>query len=193
METGILDILYQVLMSPSKAFGEVSNRKPIGWAVLTAIFIAVVLSLTFLPNPSELIEVILSLEKGSLNPALIIFVWVIIFLVALFIEGGIFHFIAVLLRGQGSYLGIVCGLCFACFPFVFFAPLTLLRALLGTGGIILYPIGSLILFLWILALCIIAIRQNYHFSLERAVTTYFIPGILLVIIPLLVVIILMAF
>lgn len=192
MEKGILDILYQVLASPSKALGEVSNRKPLGWAVITAVFIAVVLSLTFLPKPSELVEVIFDMEKGSINLALAVFFWVIIFLVALFIEGGIFHLIAALLRGRGSYLGMVCGLCFACFPFVFFAPLTLLRALLGASGIILYPIGSLVFFLWILVLGIIAIRQNYQFSLWRAITTYFIPGILLIIVPILVVTVLIA-
>jgi hypothetical protein len=192
MEKGVLDILYQVLTSPSKALGEVSKSKPLGWAVINAIFIAVVLSLTFIPNPSDLLEVIFDMKKGSINLALAVFFWVIIFLVALFIEGGIFHLIAVLLRGRGSYLGMVCGLCFACFPFVFFAPLTLLRALLGASGIILYPIGSLVFFLWILVLGIIAIRQNYHFSLGRAITTYFIPGILLIIVPLLVVTVLIA-
>ena len=187
MEKGVLDILYELLASPSKALEEVSKRKPLGWAMITAVFIAVVLSLSFLPNPSELVEVIFDMEKGSFNLALAVFLWVIIFLVALFIEGGIFHLIAILLRGRGSYLGMVCGLCFACFPFVFFAPLTFLRALLGASGIILYPIGSLVLFLWILVLAIIAIHQNYHFSLGRAIATYFIPGILLIIVPILVV------
>ena len=59
-----------------------------------------------------------------------------------------------------------------------------MRALLGASGTILYPIGSLALSLWILALAITAIYQNYHFSLGRAIATYFIPGILLIIVPL---------
>ncbi|HJX69487.1 MAG TPA: Yip1 family protein [Dehalococcoidia bacterium] len=192
MEKGILDILYQVLASPSKALREVSKRRPLGWAMLTAIFISVVFALTLLPNPPELVEVIFDLEKGSLDLVPVVFIWVVIFLVALFIGGGIFHLIATLFRGRGSYLGLVCGLCFACFPFVFFAPLTLLRALLGFSGNILYPIGSLLLFLWILALEITAIRQNYHFSTGRAIATYFIPAILLIIVPLLVVTVIIA-
>ncbi|HJX69556.1 MAG TPA: Yip1 family protein [Dehalococcoidia bacterium] len=192
MEKGILDILYQVLASPSKAFGGVSERKPLAWAMLTAIFISVVFALTILPNPPELVEVIFDLEKGSLDLIPVVFIWVIIFLVALFIKGGIFHLIATLLRGRGSYLGIVCGLCFAHFPFVFFAPLTLLRALLGFSGNILYPIGSLIFFLWILVLEIIAIRQNYHFSIGMAIATYFIPAILLIIVPILIVTVIIA-
>ena len=193
MEKGILlDILYQVLASPSKALEEISKRKRLGWAMITAVFIAVVLSFILLPNPPELAEEIFHIEKGSFNPALAIFLCVIIFLAALFIEGVIFHLIAVLLGGRGNYLGIVCGLCFACFPFIFFTPLMLFRALLGASGIILYHIGSLLLFLWVLVLSIIAIRQNYHFSMGRAITIYFIPGIILIIIPLLVVIVFIA-
>ncbi len=192
MERGLLDNLYQILASPSKALEQVSNRKSLGWAVITAVFIAVVVSLAYLPNPPELVEVIFDMEKGSVNLALVVFLWVIIFLVALFIEGGVLHLIAVLLRGRGSYLGMVCGLCFACFPFVFFAPMTLLRALLGASGIILYPIGSMALFLWVFVLSIIAIRQNYHFSLGRAITTYFVPNIMLIVIPLVVITVLIA-
>lgn len=189
----LLDILYKVLVSPSRAFEEMGNKRPLGWALLTAVFIAIVIALNFIPNPNQLLEVIFTLERGSLSLTLIVFIWVIIFLAALFIGGGIFHFIAGLFRGQGSYLGMVCGLCFACFPLVFFAPLTFLRALLGSVGNILYPFGSLIFFLWVLVLEISAIRQNYCFSTSRAIATYFIPVILLIIVPLLIVIISMAF
>lgn len=188
-----MDILYQILAFPSKVFGEMVDRRSLGWALLTAVFIAVVLALTFIPNPTQLLEVIFSLERGSLNFTLIVFIWVIIFLAALFIGGGIFHLIAVLFRGQGSYLGMVSGLCFACSPLVFFAPLTFLRALLGSIGNILYPFGSLIIFLWVLIFEISAIRQNYCFSTSRAIATYFIPVTLLIIVPLLIVIISMAF
>ena len=191
---GMLDILYQVLVSPSKAFREVSERRPLAWAMLTAVFISLVVAFILLPNLPEVVEIIFELERGSLNPIPLLFLWVIIFLVALFTQGGIFHLIAILLQGQGSYLGIACGLCFAYFPLVFFAPLALLRALLDSpSGSILYSIGSLVFFLWILVLEITAIRQNYHFSLGRAIATYFIPAILLIIIPLLIVAISTAF
>jgi len=189
MGKGILDIIYNILASPSKALEEISKKKPLGWAMITAVFIAVVLSFTIVPNPPELVEVIFDMEKGSFNTAPAIFFCVIIFLAALFIEGGIFHLIVVLLGGRGKYLGIVCGLCFAFLPLIFFAPLILLRALLGASGIILYHIGTLLLLLWTLVLSIIAIRNNYHYSLGRAITIYFIPGVILIIIPILVVIV----
>jgi len=192
MAKDVLDILYQLLASPSMAFTKMNKGRPLGGALLMAVFIAVVMALTMLPNPSQLLEVIFSMERGSLNPTLVLFIWVILFLVIIFVEGGIFHLVALLLRGRGSYLGMICGLCFAHFPFVFFAPLTLLRALLGSTGNILYPFVSLIFFFWILILEIIAIRQNYYLSTGRAVAAFFIPVIFLAILPLFIFIMCMA-
>lgn len=179
----LLDILYKLLISPSKALAEVSERKPLGEAVLTAVFVAIVFAFSSLPNPHELIEIILDKEQGSFNPALAVVLWVVIFLIALFIEGGIFHLIAILIRSRGSYLGMVCGICFACFPFVFLAPLAFIRALLGASGTILYAICYPFIFLWVFFLAIIAIRHVYQLSPGRAIAIYFIPGILLIFIP----------
>jgi len=87
-----------------------------------------------------------------------------------------------------------CGVCFACFPLVFSAPLALLRALLDSSiGQLLYFVLSLIFFLWILVLYVIAIGQNYDFPLKKAVVTCFTPALVVIIIPLLVLVISMAF
>ncbi len=162
--------------------------------MLTAVFVSIVFAFTILPNLPELVEIIFGLERGSLSLIPLVFVWVVIFLAFLLIQAGVFHLVAVLLRGRGSYLGILCGLCFACFPLVFFAPLALVRTLLNSvSGNILYSISSLALFLWILVLEITAIHQNYKFLLGRAIATYFIPFIVLVIVPLLIIVISMAF
>ena len=190
----LLDLLYQVMASPSEAFRVVRERRPLGWAVLTAIFISVVSALILLPNLPDLVDVIFALEEGSLNLALAVFIWVIMFLVALLIQAGFFHMVALLLRGRGSYLGMFCGVCFACFPLVFSAPLALMRALLDSlSGHLLYYILSLIFFLWILLLYIIAICQNYNLSPGRAVATCFTPAFVVIVIPLLVLVISMAF
>ena len=176
MEQGILDTLYQVLASPSAGFRGITRRRPLRWAMLTAVFISLVFALTTFPNPSDFTRVVFGWEKGSVSfvPALIL--WASILLVALLASAGIFHLIALLLRGRGSYLGMLCGLSFAAFPVVLFAPLAVLRALLGFPGAILYFVGGLVLLLWILVLQIIAVRQNYGFSTRRAIAAYCIPG-----------------
>ena len=190
----LLDLLYQVMASPSEAFRLVRERRPLGWALLTAIFSSVVSALILLPNLPDLVDVIFSLDEVSLNLALAVFIWVIIFLIALLIQAGFFHLVALLLRGRGSYWGMFCGVCFACFPLVFSAPLALLRALLDSSiGQLLYFVLSLIFFLWILVLYVIAIRQNYDFPLKKAVVTCFTPALVVIIIPLLVLVISMAF
>jgi hypothetical protein len=182
------------MASPSAAFRLVRERRPLGWALLTAIFSAVVSALILLPNLPDLVDVIFSLEEGNLNIALAVFIWVILFLIALLIQAGFFHLVALLLRGRGSYRGMFCGVCFACFPLVFSAPLALLRALLDSGsGQLLYFVLSLIFFLWILVLFVIAIRQNYDFPIKKAVVTCFTPALVVIIIPLLVLVISMAF
>jgi len=81
----LLDLLYQVMASPSEAFRLVRERRPLGWAVLTAIFSSVVSALILLPNLPDLVDVIFSLDEVSLNLALAVFIWVILFLIALLI------------------------------------------------------------------------------------------------------------
>ena len=159
--------------------------------MLVLLFVAIVFALTPLPNPPELGEAIFHLIGGSVNIVLAVFICIISFMAILWVAAGILHLVASLLHGRGNYLGVVCGLSFAIFPLSFLAPLAFLRAILasvgmGVLGSILFLIGSLILFIWLLILEIIAIRQNYSFSTGKAIVTYFIPGIALVIIPLLV-------
>jgi len=178
-----LDIIYEILVSPSKALRKVIEERPFGRALLTAVFIAVVLSLSFLLNPHQFIEVIFDLKRGSFNNALAVLLWVLVFLTALFIEGGIFHLMALLFRGRGNYLRLVCALSFACVPFIFFAPLTFIRSLLGAGGPVLYASIYPFLFFWVFILAVNTIRLNYNFSPIKAAAIYFIPGILLIAIP----------
>ena len=181
----ILDILYEVLASPSHGFRRVTQSRPLAGAIGVAVLASLVIALSLLPNPPQLIEVIFSLERGRVSIVPAIFSVISGFLVGLLLAGGIFHGMAKLLQGQGSYLGIFCGLCFAFFPAVIFAPLKLLEALFGFPGQILFLVGALALFVWIVVLEILAIRHNYNFSSRRAIATLFIPIIVLGIIPVL--------
>ena len=184
MKTNILDILFQTCTSPVDTLSELTNRKPLGLAVLTAVFTSIVFSLTALPNPPELVETIFHLDKRSFNFMLALGIFVILYVVLIFIGGVLFHITAKLLHGTGDYSGIVCGLSFACFPLAFLAPLAFLRALLESSGNTLYFMVSTILFIWTLLLIIIAISVNYRISFWRAIAAFFIPVGLFVITPL---------
>ncbi len=188
MQPLILDILYQVLASPSKAFSTVTRKKPWHWALLIAISVSLIFAFDLLPNPPQLVEAILGLGRDTLRLGPVVFIWVLMFLAVLIVMAGLFHMLALLFRGKGSYLGILCGVGFASFPAVFVGPLSLLRALLSSAsGQTIYFTGCFILSLWILTLCIIAVRHNYNLSPARAAAACLIPVFLIFVLPPLVV------
>jgi len=190
----VLDILYLVLASPSYAFQVVSEKRPLGWGVATAFFSSVVFAFVLLPYPPRLVEAIFDLDRGTLDYTPLVLVWLSVFPLILMIQAGLLHLIAFAIRGKGSYLTMFCGLCFASFPLVFFAPLALLRAIIDSpSGQVIYYIGSSALFVWIIWLYVIAVRQNYRFRLGKALTACLVPFFLLILAPLLAVVISMAF
>jgi hypothetical protein len=193
MQPLILDILYQVLVSPSKAFSTVTRKKPWHWALLIATSISLIFAFDLLPNPPQLVEVILGLGRGTLRLAPVVSIWVLMFLAVLIVMAGLFHVLALLFRGKGSYLGILCGVGFASFPAVFVGPLALLRAFLSSAsGQTVYFTCCFILSLWILTLCIIAVHHNYNLSPARAAAACLIPVFLVIVLPPLVVALYMA-
>ena len=180
----LLDILYEVMVSPTTAFSRVTERKPWHLALATAVFISLIFAFVLLPNPPQLVDIILGLERGTMPLVPVVLVWILIFLAILSLQAGLFHILALLFRSKGTYTGTLCGLCFVWLPAFFVAPLALLRALLNSSsGHILYIVGSSILCLWVLLLYFIAIRQSYHLSPLRAMTTCLIPLFLMFVLP----------
>lgn len=154
---------------------------------------SLVVVFVLLPHPPRLAEVIFGLERESLNAAPWWLLWLTIFPVTLAIEAGLIHVIALLSRSKGSYHGMLCGLCFASFPLVFFAPLALLRALFASpAAYLLYYVGSAILYPWVLILDTIATRHNYQASVKKAGAICFIAVFVMFILPMLIVAIAMA-
>jgi hypothetical protein len=180
----LLDILYDVMVSPTTALSRVAERKPWPLAIATAVFIALIFAFVLLPYPPQLADIILGLERGTLPLVPVVFVWVLMFLIILSAQAALFHLLATLFRGKGTYRGMLCGLCFVWLPAFFVAPLALLRVLLdSSSGHILYIVGSFILTLWVLLLYIIAIRQNYRLSPLKAIITGFIPLFIMFVLP----------
>ena len=136
------------------------------------------------PNPPELAEVILRLDKGTLSAVPVFAFWVAFFLLALAIQALVLHLLALSVRGNGPYSGIFTGICFAYFPGLLAAPLVWLRAALDSmTGSILYGGLFALICLWIVALAIFATRHNYGLSTSRATVAVLTTGFLLVIVP----------
>jgi hypothetical protein len=189
----LLDILYGVALSPSTTFQVVSQRRPWLWAMITAALIALIFAFVLLPYPSQLAGVILQMGRNALPLAPVLPVWMVIFFIILSVQAAMFHPLAGLLKGKGTYTGMLCALCFVWLPAFLVAPLALLRAVLDSyAGHMLYIVGSSILCFWVVWLYFTAVRQNYQLSPARAAITCFIPLFLMFALPPIVVAIMVA-
>ncbi len=187
-----LDTLGGVLVSPSKAFEEIRDKRPIVLALSTAIAVAVVSGLVLVPNPPELAEVMFDLPKGTLSLWATLPVWVGIFLAILSVQAVFVHLLAVILRSKGRFLGILCGLCFAYLPGLLAAPLSMLRAVFSSQGAnAFYQVAFPLLCLWVFLLGIAAVQRNYGMTTVKAVFVCSVALVMLVVLPAVVAVIVM--
>jgi hypothetical protein len=189
----ILDTLWAVLVSPSDAFAFITRTRPLWWALLAGVAVALMSGFVLVPNPPELAEVIIGLGKGTLPGAPAFAFWVAFFLLAVAIQAAIVHTLALIMGGKGRYAGIFCGICFAYFPGLLAAPLALLRAVMDSlYGHIIYNSVFALLCIWIVILAVIATKHNYGLSTTKATAACLLTGFLFVVLPLVVVTIWMA-
>lgn len=195
-----LDTLAGVLLSPSSALARITQRRPLGLALLTAVLVAVISGLVLVPNPPELLEDILGLEKGTLGLRAVLPLWVVLFMAILLLQAAFIHLEATVLRARagrrgttreglygttpGGLRGLFCGLCFAYLPGVFAAPLIMLRALLASERAnAAYQVVFPLFCLWVFFLGITAVRQNYRLAPWRAAAVCAVAFAALVVLP----------
>jgi len=119
-------------------------------------------------------------------------VWVGIFLAILSVQAAFVHLMAVTLRAKGSYLDILCGLCFAYLPGLLAAPLAMLRAVFSSEGAnAFYQVAFPLLCLWVFVLAIIAVQRTYGMTLIKAVALCTIGVVVLVVLPIVIAVIVM--
>ena len=179
-----LDTLSGVLLSPFGTFERIRDRRPIALALSTATSVAIVSGLVLVPNPPQLAEVMFDLPNGTLSIWATLPIWVGIFLAILSAQAAFVHLMAVILRSKGSYLGILCGLCFAYLPGLLTAPLVMLRAVLSSEGAnAFYQVAFPLLCLWVFMLGIAAVQRNYGMTPFKAVFVCSFTLVVLVILP----------
>jgi hypothetical protein len=102
------------------------------------------------------------------------------------------HVTATVLRGKGSYSGILCGLCFAYLPGLLAAPLAMLRAVFSSDSAnAFYQVAFPLLCLWIFLLAIAAVQRNYGMTTLRAISVCSLALAVLVVSPMAVAVIIM--
>jgi len=187
-----LDTLSGVLLSPSDTFEQITSNRPVGLALLTAVSVAIVTGLVLVPNPPQLAEVIFDQPKGTLGLWATLPVWVALFMAVLCSQAAFVHLVAVTLKRQGSYLGILCGLCFAYLPALLAAPLVMLRAVFSSASAnAFYQVAFPLLCLWVFILGIAAVQRTYGMSRVKAMFVCSVALVALVVLPMVIAVIVM--
>jgi hypothetical protein len=112
-------------------------------------------------------SIILSVVGGFIS-------WVVI--------AGILHVVAKVLGGKGAFTEMLVLMGFAMLPNIFQAPIGLVVILYGglAGAFIAMGLGG-ILAIWVLILDVLAIREAHKFSTGRAIATFVLPIVVLIV------------
>jgi hypothetical protein len=171
---GFLETCIGVIFVPVQTMRTIVRRRPIGWALIVVIVIAIAQGITGAA----------SLDPADFDNA----DWVQGPLQGFSIVGGpafaivgVAFFTAIcwiasrVLGGKGSYGGLFAGFGFAYLPAVFTVPVTFMALQLdaftqGLSGFIGFGIA-----VWTIVLSVLAVQANNNFSTGRAIAALFIP------------------
>jgi hypothetical protein len=103
---------------------------------------------------------------------------------------GFLNLVARIFKGTGSYWGIFSALAFARFPLIFLPTGQLLGVAISRGGHVISGFVSFGISLWNIVLSIIALRESQGFTTEKAILTWLLALVILVLIIVLPVILL---
>lgn len=159
--------IYCVIFSP-KAFFEREDLTISTRLAATTVMLVAVLS-----------KISVSIFDGSItnpffnlilicNIAYALFLW---FITALF-----FEYTAKIFGKDGNLKKILFFTSFAPVPYIFFAPLNLLKSV-GTSGYFLGSYSEFFLYLWIIFLYVLALKSVYKITLARSFMLIFLPFI----------------
>ncbi|MDE2822305.1 MAG: Yip1 family protein [Chloroflexota bacterium] len=171
---GFFETCIGVIFVPLPTMQTIVRRRPIGWALIVIIVIAIAQGITGAASldPADFDDV--EFVQGPLQgfsivggPALAI--------VSVAFFTAICWIMSRILGGKGSYGGLFAGFGFAYLPAVFTVPVTFMALQLdsfaqGLSGLVGFGIA-----VWTIVLSVFAIRENNNFSTGRAIAALFIP------------------
>ncbi len=157
--------IYSVIFSPKAFFEREDITISIRLAVVTVVFIAIINKITLgIFDGSILNAMFIFSLLGSI--ILTVFLW---FLTALF-----FEYIAKIFDRGKQLEKILFFTAFVPIPYIFFAPLNLMKQI-GEVGYILGTIIEFLLYFWIIFLYALALRAVYNITISRAFMLIFLP------------------
>lgn len=168
-----LAIVYELLVKPRVGIRAAAQKHSLGLAVFI-VFISsasgtVANALVFSQDPTL---ALISLSSGLIFRILSVFV-------GLFLLACILHFVAEGLNGEGRVSLLFIALGCSLLPGILISPLSLIAAAIGPFPLRVgfYLISEMVIFLWMVTLQIMAVKEVYRLSSGRAILTYLIPQI----------------
>lgn len=165
----LLDWLLGVIINPGQTFREIAREKPVGWAFLLYVGLT---TLTSWVSGIDLLEL-------DISPWQLLMFSLIVYIIMFFVLTGLLNLIVKVFRGTGSYWGLFSTLAFANFPGIFLPVGRLLGQVAGQAGNLLSGIISFAVFIWVVVLDILALRESHGLSAGKSFLAYFLVGLIL--------------
>ena len=172
----VFDLLIGIIIEPAVVMKKITARRPVGAAIIISLLIVLFQNLTlfvfklvepffanYFVSEFQLLEILLTV--------------ILVFLGVLFITLS-FQVVAKLFGAPWNYWGLFSGICFAQFVFIFF-PLVALAGFLLDYSI--FSLLNMLLGIWLNILSIVAIKESFSLSIGKAVATYFLTLLFLII------------
>jgi len=191
----ILEWLSGVFTHPAKTLNEISAARPLGWALLIFLGVALLNALSSSANlqTEEVLDQFMFTTGLTISTPLMIVGTLVIAILYLFISTGIIHPLARLFKGTGGYGGMLSAFAFASFPQIIAAPVNVLTGFIGMAGSILGGLITFGLSVWVLVLQVIAVRESHQLTTGMSILVYLIYFLIVVVIPLALIIGLVAY
>lgn len=157
--------IYKVIFSPKEFFEQKEITISIRLAIATIVLVAVINKFSFGIFDGSILKIsFLFSILGTIISA--VSVW---FLTSLF-----FEYIAKIFNKDGNLEKLLFLTAFAPVPYIFFAPLNLIKHI-GEIGYVLATLIEVLLYFWIIFLYALALRAVYDITISRAFMLIFIP------------------
>ncbi len=186
----LFDWLYGVIASPVATLNEIAIERPVGWALLVYIGVAVLTAIAAIFEPGTMADVEEFMTMFPFYvPLSILFVAGLFFtVVMLLILSFVLHLFARLFGGSGGYWNFFSAYTFANFPTIFNVPLSLIASVLGGFGSFLSGLFGFGISIWILVLQVLAVRESHGLTTGISILAYFISFLIIVAIPVVIVV-----
>ena len=171
---GFLETCIGVIFNPVPTMQAIVRRRPIGWALIVVIVIAIAQSVTSAASldPADFDNA--ALVQGPLQGVSIVGGPVFAIASVAFLTA-ICWITSRILGGKGSYGGLFAGFGFAYLPAVFTVLVPFMALQLDDFGQALSGMIGFGMAVWTIVLSVFAVQANNNFSTGRAIVAVFLP------------------